>query len=139
MKTSRKARQVRSGRDGRDVFAEVTCPKAPNTIDGGGEEGQPCGLKMQITAPAVLIGKDVLIAGWDGVSRRGNVDGEEGLHVDVAGFAPVEAGVGDQDFYTGEKQGKKSDDCEPVRDADDGGVAVSGRICGGSHKGTSSP
>src|SRR5580658_6720259 len=52
---------------------------------------------------------------------------------DVAGFAPVEARVGDKNLDAGEEQGEEGEGRNPVSDADEAGVAGAGR--GGSGDG----
>ena len=92
---------------------------------------------MEIAAPAILVGEDGFVAGGYGVARGGDVDGEERGGVYVAGFAPVEARVGDDYFGTGDEQGEKRDDRKPVSDSDGGGVTRCFGIGGGRRDRTS--
>ena len=63
---------------------------------------------------------------------------KERLHVYIAGFTPVEARMGDDDFCAGDEQGKKRDDRKPVGHADERGVAgcgdLQGRDCDGHRR-----
>ncbi len=52
----------------------------------------------------------------------------------VAGFAPVEARVRDDNFEAADEQGKKAESGDPVGDADKGRVARS-RLGGGNGRG----
>ena len=74
---------------------------------------------MQIAAPSILVGHDIAVARGDCIPGGGDVDGEEGLHHDVAGFAPVEARMGDDDLNAREQQCQEGDDCDPVGHADE--------------------
>jgi hypothetical protein len=74
---------------------------------------------VQIAAPAVLVRENVAVAGGHAVARRGDVEGEERLRVDVAGLAPVEARVREEDLDTGDEECDEREEGEPVRDADE--------------------
>ena len=111
-----------------EVLAEVAGPEDVDRVNEAGEHEQPGGLEVEIAAPAVLVGHDEAVARGDGAARGGDGDGEEGLGHHVAGFAPVETGVRDEDLQAGEEQGKKGEDSDPVRGADERGVAWSVRI-----------
>ena len=64
---------------GEEIAAEVAGCEQIDEVDDAGEDEEPGGLEMQIAAPAVLVGKDVAVAGGHGVARGGNVEGEERL------------------------------------------------------------
>src|SRR5215467_9202103 len=72
---------------------------------------------MEIAAPAVLVGKNVAVAGGNQVAGRGNGDFEKRSSVDVAGLAPIETRMGDNNFQAADQQGEKDKRDEPVRDA----------------------
>ena len=78
---------------------------------------------MQSAAPAVLIGEDEFIACLDDASGGWNRNLEECGGGGVAGFAPIEAGVGDDEFDSGDEEGEKAECGEPVGEADDEGMA----------------
>ena len=63
--------------------------------------------QVEIAAPAVLVGHDVAVA--VGTVSRDDGDGnlEERGGAEVAGFAPVEARVRDDDFAAGDEQARK--------------------------------
>ena len=54
---------------------------------------------------------------------------EEGGGHGVAVLAPVEAGVGDDEFDAADEEGEEAEGCDPVGGADERGVAGGGR-CG---------
>src|SRR5215469_17955562 len=72
---------------------------------------------MEIAAPAVLVRKDVAVAGGDHVSGGWDGDFEKRSSVDVAGLAPIEARMRDDNLQSSNKQGQKGKCDEPVRDA----------------------
>lgn len=111
---------VGSGRD--EVFAEVAVEETGEDVDKARKEQQPRGLKVERAAPAVLVGHDVSISGGNGSARCGNGQGEEGANHDVAGLAPVETRVRDDDLEAANEQGEERDDGEPVCHADKRGV-----------------
>ena len=81
-----------------EVLAEVAGPQDVNRIDQAGEHQEPCGLEVEIAAPAILVGHDEAVACRDHISRGGDVQGEEGRGHHVASFTPVEPWVRDEDF-----------------------------------------
>ena len=87
---------------------------------------------MEIAAPAVLVGKHVAVAGGDGCSRGGNRQLEQRRSEYVAGFAPIEARVRDENFNSADEQGQEAQGGDPVGDADDGRVPRSD--CCGQHE-----
>jgi len=119
------ARGALTGR-GNEVATEVAIEKTEKCVDESGEDKEPRGLKVQVAAPAVLVGHIGAVAIIDCVARGGDGDGEERVLVDVAGFAPVEAGMGDDEFKAGDEQREEAEDCEPMGDADERGMARSG-------------
>jgi hypothetical protein len=76
-----------------------------------------------------LIGEDVVVAGFDPGARGGDRDIEERGRVGIACVAPIEAGVGDDDFDAGDEEGEDTEGGDPVSKADEEGVA--GRAGGG--------
>jgi hypothetical protein len=62
---------------------------------------------MEIAAPAVLVGKHAAIAGGDGGAGGGDGQLEERRCERVTGSTPVEAGVRDEDFHSGDEQGEE--------------------------------
>ena len=109
-----------------EVAAKMARDEARNQVDEAGKDHGPGGLKVEVAAPAILVGQDEVVAGGNGCARGGDRDHEEGLHEGVASLAPVEARVRDEDFDTGDEQGKEAEDGEPVRQADQ--VAVPGCV-----------
>ena len=107
------------GRSWKQVFAEVSCDEARGHIDQSGEDQNPCGLKVEIAAPAVLVGQDVVVARGNGISRGGDWYFEERGSSRVAGFAPIESRMRDDDLSAGDEQSEEGDYGEPVRDADE--------------------
>ena len=58
---------------------------------------------MEITAPAVLVGKHVAVAGGDGGSGGWNRQLEQRSSSYVAGFTPIEARVRDENLYSADE------------------------------------
>ena len=56
-------------RGGDKVFAEMAVCKARDEVDQPGEYGDPCGLKVQGAAPAILVGHDVAVTGGNCIAR----------------------------------------------------------------------
>ena len=102
---------------GEQVFAEVSVDEARGYVDQAGEDQNPCGLKVEISAPAVLVGQDLVVAGGHGISRRGDGNFEQRGSSRVAGFAPIESRMRDDDLSAGDEQGEEGNDGEPVGDA----------------------
>ena len=82
-----------------------------------GEHRDPSGFKMQIPAPAVLVGHLVVVAGRHGAAACGNGNHEQRLGVDVAHFAPVETRMRDDYQEACHHERDESDEGEPVRNA----------------------
>jgi hypothetical protein len=102
--------------------------EAVQQIEQTRPDRKPCGLKMEVAAPAVLIGEDVSIAGGDGVAGGRQVQIEPRAHVYVAGLAPIKTGMRKHDFCSADEEGEKGERCDPVRDAHEGGVALRVRV-----------
>ena len=121
---------------GKQVAAKVAAEEKVSEVDDAGKDEEPGGLEVEVAAPAVLVGHDVAVAGGDGVARGGDVEGEERLRVHVADLAPVEARMGDQDLDAGDEKRDESEEGEPMRDADEQGMAelcVARNLSGGWH------
>ena len=73
---------------------------------------------MEIAAPAVLVGKHVAVAGGDGCSRGGIGSWNSGGSQHVAGFAPIEARVRDENLNSADEQRQEADGGDPVGDTD---------------------
>ncbi len=93
-------------------------PEAVDAVKEAGEHGDPGRLEVEVAAPAVLVGEEVVVAGGHGGPRGGNVQAEERLSSGVAGFSPVETGMGDEDFDAGDEEGEEGEDRDPVSHAD---------------------
>jgi len=91
---------------------------------------------VEIAAPAILIRQHVTVACGDQGSRRGNGDFEQRCGIYIAGFAPIEAWVGNQDFNAADEQGEKAQGGDPVSDADQGRVPRANRGGGDGGGGT---
>ena len=113
------------GRRGEDVSAEVAGEQAGGDVDDAGDQPHPCGFKVKIAAPAILVGHHVVVAGGNGVSGCGYGDFEKWLRAGVTGFPPIEAGVRDYDFAAGDKQREERNYGDPMGDADQSGVPLS--------------
>ena len=117
---------------------EVTAKHAVEKIKQAREHRKPCRLKVERTAPAVLVRHHVVVARGYRVSRRRNVQPEQRLRGRVPRFAPVEPWMRDQDLNASDEQRQKRHNSEPVRDANQHGVPGGGRrgsidieACGG--------
>ena len=98
------------------------CEQTVKDVENASQDYNPGGLKVEITAPSVLIRQDVAVAGGHQVSRRGDGDFEQRRGIYIAGFAPIEARVGDQNFNAADQQSEETQGGDPVGDADQGGV-----------------
>ena len=75
-------------RCGEQIPAEVVIQKARSGIDEAGDYQNPGRLEVEIAAPAILVGHDVVVARGNGVAGCGDGDLEEWGGAGVAGFAP---------------------------------------------------
>src|SRR5277367_6665985 len=82
---------------------------------------------MEVAAPAVLVREDVAVAGGDQTARGGDVESKERCGQVVAGFAPVEARMRDDEFSAGDEQSEEAECGDPVSDADEERMARSNR------------
>ena len=111
---------------GEQVFAEVAGQEAGDHVDQAGDYQDPCGLEVEIAAPAILVGPGVVVAGGNGVARCRDGNLEEWSGARVAGFAPVETRVRDDDLHAGDEQGQERNDRDPVGYADERRVPLRG-------------
>jgi len=72
---------------------------------------------MEIAAPAILVRKNIAITSGNHVSGCGNGDFEQRSRVDVAGLAPIEARMRDNNFQSANQESEEGKGDEPVRDA----------------------
>lgn len=97
--------------------------QAGEAVEKAGEDDEPRGLEVKGAAPTVLIGQHVVVAGGDGGPGSGDGDLKERGSVNVAGFAPIKTGVGDDDFNPGDKEEEEAECGNPVSGSNKGGVA----------------
>jgi hypothetical protein len=86
---------------------EVIAAEAGGEIDEAVGEGGPGGEEVEGAAPTVLA-----------VEEEGEGEIEEGGSLEAAGFAPIEAGVGDEDGDAADEEGEEGEGVEPVGEAD---------------------
>ncbi len=60
------------GRLREQVFPEVSSPQTCDRVDQAGQHQNPCGLKVEIAAPAILVGHHVAVAGGNRIPRCGD-------------------------------------------------------------------
>src|SRR5579863_5866046 len=113
----------------------MPCEEAEQHVKQTRSDRKPCCLEMEIAAPAVLIGEHVPIAGRDCIPGRWQVQIEPGVHVYVAGLAPVKPWMRKHDLSSADEQTKKAQGGYPVSDADQGRVPRRNRLSqdGGWH------
>src|SRR5579863_1404764 len=109
------------------VFPQAPRKEERDYVQYAGQDDDPGRLKVQVTAPAVLVGEDVAVAGGDQRARGGNVEFEKRRGRVVAGFPPIEARVRDNEFGAGDEQSEKAERGNPVCDADEERMARSNR------------
>ncbi len=97
------------------VLSEVAGPETEDNVDQARQHQSPCGLKVKISAPAILVGQDVCVASRDCCSGRGNGNLEQRTSQRISDFSPIEARVRDQDLNTGDQQGNERNYRDPVR------------------------
>ena len=102
-----------------EVPKEVACEKANNHVDNAGQHQDPCGLKVQVAAPAILVGHHVAVAGGNTAPGRGDGQSEQGLSSHIADLAPIETRVRNNNFGTGNEECEETHDRDPMRHADD--------------------
>src|SRR5581483_8167995 len=83
---------------------------------------QPCSLKMQIAAPAVLVGKHVSVTGRDGGPRGWQMQIKPGPHVYVPRFSPIKARMRKDNLASTDEQREKRHGGEPMGHANNGSV-----------------
>src|ERR1700686_3580217 len=84
------------GLTGEQVFAQMAGKQNGDGVQRAGQYGEPGSLKVEIAAPAVLVRQDVAVA--SGHQMPGGRDWyfEQRRSQDIAGFAPIEARMGDE-------------------------------------------
>src|SRR6476646_9912462 len=97
---------------------------AEQAIEQSRPDRKPCRLEMEIAAPAVLIGEHVAVAGGDCPAGGWHVKIEPGMHVYIAGFAPVQARMRKQDLSSATEQSEKGKRRKPMGHAHQRGVAL---------------
>ena len=105
-----------------EVLAEVSGPEACDDVDESGKDQQPCGLKVKVAAPAILVWQHIAVSRGNRIARGRYVDDEQRARVYIAGFAPIEARVGDDDLSSGDEQSQEGERSNPVGHADKRGV-----------------
>ena len=65
----RKARNVRSTGRREQIPAEVAGEKTEEPIDNAGKDEYPCGFKVKVAAPAILVGHHVAVPCRNHVAR----------------------------------------------------------------------
>src|SRR6202142_338324 len=86
----------------------MPCKQAGDSIEQGSEYQNPGSLKVEITAPAVLIRQDVTVAGRHEIPRGGDWQFEQRSSQIVAGLSPIKARVGYDNFNSADEQSKKA-------------------------------
>ena len=99
----------------------------PDDIQQTGQYNNPRRLKVKRAAPAVLIGQHVAVASRDQSSRGRNWYLEQGRGQHIPGFAPIEAGMGDDNFHSADEQCEETQRSDPVSRTDECGVPRRGR------------
>ena len=105
------------------VRSKMSRADAEHHVDERREEREPRRLEMEISAPAILIGKHVVVAGRNGGTRRRHRHDEQRRRIDVAGFAPIEAWMREDNSKPLTSSASTRDAGEPVRDADEQSVS----------------
>src|ERR1019366_7080800 len=108
--------EIGAGRE--QIPPKMPCNEAEDQVEQSGQDRKPGGLEMEITAPAILVGKDVVIACRERCSRGRNRQGEKRWSSYVAGFAPIETWMRDEDFNSADQQGQETQGGDPVGEAD---------------------
>src|ERR1700721_2136556 len=96
------------------VFAEVSVRQACEHVHSTGEQHEPRGLEVQVTAPAILVRHYILVGGGYGIARGWDVQGEGRFRHHIAYFSPVEAWMRDDDFQPADEQGEEGNDHQPM-------------------------
>ena len=124
----RNRRPISVGRRRKEVAAEMPSPQTPDGVGEAGQHQRPCRLKMEIAAPSILVRQHVPVASRHHCARRRNwyLEKRGGLH--VADFTPIKTGMRDQDFNSGDEEGKEGDRRDPVRHANEWSMAGRVRI-----------
>ncbi len=78
------------GRGRKQVVPEVAGPQTCDGVDQAGQHHGPCRLKVEIPAPAILVGQHVAVASGDRRPRRRDRYFEQRRGPRIAGFAPIE-------------------------------------------------
>ena len=94
-------------------------PQTGDDVDEARQHQGPCRLKVEIPAPAILVGQHVSVASRDCRSRRRDRNLEQRRSPRIAHFAPIEARVRDQDLNAGDQQSNERNYCDPVRHPDE--------------------
>ena len=89
------------------VSREVAIEQARDDVDKAGEYEDPGGFEMKIAGPSILVGHYIVVAAGNRVARCRDGDFKERSGAGVAGFSPVEARVGDDDFAARDEQSQE--------------------------------
>ena len=106
----------------KQILPKMPGKQAGDRIQQAGEDQHPCGLKVEIPAPAVLVRQHVPISGRHQVPRGRDGQLEQGLRQHIAGLAPIEARVRDHNFRSADQERKKTNGSDPVSNPDKGRV-----------------
>lgn len=117
-------RDIGPGRQ--QVATEMPGDQSANQVDQAHEDNCPGRLKVEETAPAILVRQDEVVAGRDRGAGGRDGNHEQGLHGSVARFTPVKPGMRDQDLDTGDEEREEAEHRQPVRETDY--IEVPGRI-----------
>src|SRR5438477_12697145 len=98
--------EIGAGRE--QILPEMPFERSEDQIKQPRQDSKPGSLEMEIAAPAVLVGKHVVVARGDGCSGSGNRQFEQRRSKYVASFAPIKARVGDENFDSADEQSQET-------------------------------
>jgi hypothetical protein len=82
---------------------EVADPQAGDRVGQTGEHQSPRCLKVQVAAPAILVGQHVAVARRDRIPRRRDMYREQRMSQGVTDLTPIETRVRDDDLQAADE------------------------------------